>query len=126
MGSFLDKMPGDANDPAKQLPGDDRQPRSEERTVGSRRVGTLSKRRSSGGEELETMSSHDERARDGSRHAGNRRTGHFRPAARTLILASVSLSLIGCRDPAVPASAPAQADDARAYYHARQRLGDQA
>lgn len=61
------------------------------------------------------MSSHDEEARDGSRHAANRRTGHFRPAARTLILASVSLSFIGCHDPAVPTSALAQADDARAY-----------
>ena len=62
------------------------------------------------------MSSHDEEARDGSWHAANRRTGHFRPAARTLFLASVSLSLIGCRDPAVPASAPSQSDDARAHY----------
>jgi tetratricopeptide (TPR) repeat protein len=33
-----------------------------------------------------------------------------------LILASVSVSLMGCRDPVVPTSGPARADDARAYY----------
>ena len=53
------------------------------------------------------MSWHDEGGEDGSRHAANRRTQHSLPAARTLILASVSLSLIGCHDPAVPPSAPA-------------------